>query len=866
MKQPAPTARAVFDHAVEIDSPAERKAYLDEVCAEAPELRDRVEGLLRAHEQAGSFLQTPAGGLPEATGPYQPGSDTSDQSRGAMPETVDHVSRPNRSPGAEGPGSWIGAYRLVKKLGEGGMGAVYLAEQEQPIRREVALKIIKPGMDSAQVVARFNAERQALSLMDHVHIARVFEAGATDLGRPYFVMELVKGTPLTRFCDDYHLGVRERLELFETVCQAIQHAHQKGVIHRDIKPSNVLVALHEGKPMAKVIDFGLAKAIEQPLTDESVLTLFGGIVGTLAYMSPEQAEFSAPGVDTRTDVYSLGVVLYELLTGTTPLDGCRQKSDGLPEVLRKVREVDPPRPSAWVAGLGDRLPAMAEVRKAEPGRLAKVLRGELDWIAMKALEKDRERRYESAGELAKDVRRYLDDEPVQACPPSRRYLLGKFARKHWKVLGTVAAIVMALVGGIIGIDHERVRAVIAEKETRKLLGFAETNVQLSRGALVMADSVIEALIRDRTRLGDSEKQLLRKLLKQNQFQNDPDTSQELLPARAERQFRMAKIAVIIEERADAKARYRRAIELYEQLATSFPDQAEYRNELARANCDLGYLLREMDRRAEAEAAYRRGIELHERVVEDFPEKARYSIQVADGYNDLGTLLRDRKDLAGAEKAFRGAIAIREKAAPELSDLPVYRVKLAAGYHNLGNAVRDQGNRRAALASYGKAIDLLTPIKESSPSATEFLRNAHWDRANALGQLGQHAQAIQDWKAGIELAKMATRQHLRRFLAAERREVALKAQTKPTPQDLYEAAGVFAQAMKAAIAEDERDLKQRYASRALGMLKQAREAGWFRDPQRIAQIKDDPAFQSPDFKPFLDSLQAAKGKQGPPGTK
>ena len=298
------------------------------------------------------------------------------------------------------------------------MGAVFMAEQTHPVRRKVALKVIKPGMDSEQVIARFEAERQALAMMDHVNIARVFDGGATESGRPYFVMELVHGVPITKYCDDNHLTPRERLELFVPVCQAIQHAHQKGIIHRDIKPSNVMVALHDGRPVPKVIDFGVAKAIEQRLTERTLFTHFGTMVGTLEYMSPEQAETSAQGVDTRSDIYSLGVLLYELLTGSTPLSRKRVREAGFGEILRMIKEEEPPKPSTRLSDSGETLASISAQRQMEPAKLAKLVRGELDWIVMKTLEKDRNRRYETANAFAADVQRYLNDEPVQACPPS----------------------------------------------------------------------------------------------------------------------------------------------------------------------------------------------------------------------------------------------------------------------------------------------------------------------------------------------------------------------------------------------------------------------------------------------------------------
>ncbi len=345
-----------------------------------------------------------------------------------------------------------------------------MAEQTQPVQRKVALKVIKPGMDSRQVIARFEAERQALAMMDHVNIARVFDAGATEAGRPYFVMELVHGVPITKYCDDNHLTPRERLELFVPVCQAIQHAHQKGIIHRDIKPSNVMVTLYDGKPVPKVIDFGVAKATEQKLTERTLFTQYGTMVGTLEYMSPEQAEMSALGVDTRSDIYSLGVLLYELLTGSTPLTHKRMKEAAYAEILRMIKEEEPPKPSTRLSDSGEALASISANRHTEPAKLTKLVRGELDWIVMKTLEKDRNRRYETAKDFAADVQRYLADEPVQACPPSAGYRFRKFARRNKRVLATVGLVAMALVAGTVVSAWQAIRATEAE-------GLAHTRLQ-----------------------------------------------------------------------------------------------------------------------------------------------------------------------------------------------------------------------------------------------------------------------------------------------------------------------------------------------------------------------------------------------------
>ncbi len=358
-----------------------------------------------------------------------------------QPPEIDPATQPPESPpeqaaknpmpaAAERPGMAVGPYKLVQRIGEGGMGSVWMAEQSEPVKRIVALKLIKAGMDTSQVIARFDAERQALALMDHPGIARVLDVGTTPAGRPYFVMEMVKGVPITAYCDKHHLSARQRLELFVQVCHAVQHAHQKGIIHRDLKPSNILVADMDGKPVPKVIDFGLAKATGLKLTEHSVFTAFGGIVGTLEYMSPEQAGFNALDIDTRTDIYALGVVLYELLTGTTPLSKQRQNQAALEEVLRLIREVEPPLPSNRLSDSKDSLPSVAAQRSTEPAKLTKLVRGELDWLVMKALEKDRNRRYETANGFAQDIERYLHDEPVLASPPSAAYRLRKFAKRN----------------------------------------------------------------------------------------------------------------------------------------------------------------------------------------------------------------------------------------------------------------------------------------------------------------------------------------------------------------------------------------------------------------------------------------------------
>lgn len=387
----------------------------------------------------------------------------------ALPSEDDRTGIGDNPQGLESAPEQIGRYRIRERIGGGGMGEVFAADQSAPIKRRVAIKIIKAGMDSKQVVARFDAERQALAMMDHPNIARVLDAGTTEHGRPYFVMELVRGVPITQFCDQNRLSTRQRLELLIPVCMAVQHAHQKGIIHRDLKPSNVLVTLHDGVPVPKVIDFGIAKATNQQLTNHTVYTEVRAMIGTPAYMSPEQAEMSGLDIDTRSDVYSLGVMMYELITGSTPFEPERLMKAGLVEVQKIISEEEPPRPSQRLSTLGEAITSVASRRNTEPARLGKIVAGELDWIIMKALEKDRRRRYGSASEFAADLQRYLDGEPVIAAPPSTAYRLQKFARRNRTALVTSSLVLIVLVAGVVASGWMAIRARKAEREVAQQL-------------------------------------------------------------------------------------------------------------------------------------------------------------------------------------------------------------------------------------------------------------------------------------------------------------------------------------------------------------------------------------------------------------
>jgi serine/threonine protein kinase len=472
--------RALVHAAAIKANPAERDAFLDAACADDTNLRQHIEALLQASPKPTTPLDATGGSV-------------------ELPAAVAPMDLKFMLGGREPPGTPIGPYRLVEVIGEGGMGIVYRAEQYAPVYRAVALKVIKPGMDTRDVIARFEAERQALALMDHLHIAKVLDAGTTASGRPYFAMELVDGVPITRYCDETYLTVRERLELFGAVCRAVQHAHQKGIIHRDLKPSNILVAVQDGKPVPKVIDFGIAKALHQRLTERTLHTGVGTIMGTLEYMAPEQADPGTWDIDTRADIYSLGAILYELLTGGPPLDREQLREAGLFAVLWCIREDEPPPPSVRLSAAPQALPALAAARRTEPRRLARLVRGELDWIVMKALEKDRGRRYETVSGLTRDLEHYLADEPVTAGRPSRWYKAQKFVRRHRTPVVAGLLVLLALLGGVVGTTWALVRAVAAEQ----LAGQRLTELEQAHAKTKQTLAVSEAA---RARAETAEKQ------------------------------------------------------------------------------------------------------------------------------------------------------------------------------------------------------------------------------------------------------------------------------------------------------------------------------------------------------------------------
>jgi serine/threonine protein kinase/tetratricopeptide (TPR) repeat protein len=769
--------RQLFIAALQIEDPSGRIAYLDEACGSDAGLRQRVEDLLRAFEEAGSFLQEPAS------------ADTPAD----VPRTI---LSPGDDPGAA-PGTTIGPYRLSQAIGEGGMGTVYMAEQTEPVQRKVALKLIKPGLDTRDVIARFEAERQALALMDHPNIAKVLDAGttgapslphrkggeggvalhvdpapladrharadaagdgtrdqpagrcppATITGRPYFVMELVNGTPITTYCDEHRLTPRERLELFIPVCQAVQHAHQKGIIHRDLKPSNVLVAQYDpGAPgVPKVIDFGVAKATGPRLTDRTLFTGFGSIVGTLEYMSPEQAERNELDIDTRSDIYSLGVLLYELLTGTTPLERKRLKEAAILEVLRVIKEEEPPRPSTRLSTT-EELPSIAANRSLEPKKLSGLVRGELDWIVMKALEKDRNRRYETANGFAMDVQRYLADEPVAAGPLSTGYRLRKFVRRHKRPVLAVAVIFIVLMGGIVGTTVGLVQARSERDQKDKARQQAEAGFRKAREAVdEYFTRVSETTLLDEPALAPLRRQLLEAARRYYEgFVREHAASADLQGELVAAHFRLSIINYELGPDGDWLTPFRQGVDLMEDLVRKKPGVAALRSLAAGVYRPIGLGLR-IERPDEARAAAERACALWEELARAYPDARGFANDLATWYIILGSTYRDRQQPEEALRCHQRACELREQLVAADPGVPRYRAALVNSLANVVEALAQIGRLGEAEQAARRGLELAEGLVSDHPDVSDYLGLLAWLQGvlgNAWQQAGRAKEADQ----------------------------------------------------------------------------------------------------------------------------
>ncbi len=682
-------------------------------------------------------------------------------------------SKPDRLRSFYQPGAIIAdKFRLIETIGEGGMGTVWYAEQTAPIKRKVALKLIKPGLDSRSVLARFDAERQALAMMEHPNIARVFDGGITEQGHPFFVMELVKGTSLTAFCDERRLDLNERIGLFVNVCQAIQHAHQKGIIHRDIKPSNIMVGLYDGKPVPKVIDFGVAKAIGPSLTDVSMHTDFGAVVGTAEYMSPEQAELNNLDIDTRSDVYSLGVLMYELLAGSPPFPRTELAAKGLHEVLRVIREVDPQRPSAKLSTSKMRA-SIAALRGIEPDALGKQLRGDLDWIVMKSLEKDRARRYDSPQAIARDLERYLRDEPVEACPPTAAYRIGKFLRRYrWQAIGAsffLTTLIAGIIGTSLGFYRAESQQRIAEKKE------AEAKTQQTR-AEQREQEAIEAV----KRFGDSVSnnpelknnpslESLRNTLLQEplsffqslrtRLQFDPDTRPESLSRLAAAASDLARLTNEIGDKQNALKAYRESIDIYQKLVDDDSTNTAFQRGLAQSHNNIGNLLSATGEPDKALAAFEKAIEIQQRLAEANPTVNEFQSDLASNHNDNALVLRSTGELAKALSEYEKALEIRKSLAQANPTVTEFQTDLTGSYNSIANLLSATGKPAQALTAYEKALEIQERLAKANPTVTLFqsiLAGSHNNIGVLLTATGEPAKALTAYEKGLEIHKSLAR--------------------------------------------------------------------------------------------------------------
>jgi eukaryotic-like serine/threonine-protein kinase len=698
MNDQSENAKSIFLDAIERHSPDQWAAFLDQACAGNNALKLAVEKLLRAQLEIGSFHEEPR-----------------------QSETLDEPMR-------DGPGTVIGTYKLLELIGEGGFGIVFMAEQMRPIRRKVALKILKPGMDTRQVVARFEAERQALALMDHANIAHVFDGGETESGRPYFVMELVRGIAITEFCDQNHLDIRERLKLFVEVCQAVQHAHQKGVIHRDLKPSNVLVTMHDNKAVVKVIDFGIAKATGQLLTEKTLFTNFAQMIGTPMYMSPEQAQMSGLDVDTRSDIYSLGVLLYELLTGTTPFDKERLHTVGFDEIRRIIREEEPARPSTRLSTVGQAATTASANRRSDPRRLSQLFRGELDWVVMKCLEKDRGRRYETVTALADDVERYLRNETVTARPPTAAYRFRKFAGRHKAGLATATVTGTALIVGAAVATWQAWRAIDAENQTRAQL--LEKNKQFERAEANFLKT-LEAVDQLLTEVGQRDlasiphlEQVRRRLLEKalkffEEFLSDRGNNPDVRFEAGIAYCRVGDIRRLLGQQGPAEEACTRAIKLLSELRDTDPERTRFRFELARAYSSRAALFGSVGRRHDAEQDYGQSHSLLSTLAVEDPDRPEFRAELGMACSRWGMLLQTGGSRQQAEPLLREGVQQLNEVVARVPDRSDFLKTLAKSNGNLANLLSDSGRRDEAEQAYRRQFEIVANAQQRFSDDVEF---------------------------------------------------------------------------------------------------------------------------------------------------
>ncbi|MBL8854822.1 MAG: protein kinase [Planctomycetaceae bacterium] len=746
----AARAKSIFLAASERSDPDERAAYLVQQCGRSGPLRARVEALLRAHDSADILEQELSG---EA---YQLTKD---------------------APVRLSSGTMVaGRYKLIEAIGEGGMGSVWLAEQKEPVKRKVAVKLIKPGMDSKSVLARFEAERQALALMDHPNIAKVFDGGMTAEGRPYFVMEFVKGVPLTEYCDNARLSLRDRLQLFIPVCQAVQHAHQKGIIHRDLKPSNILVCLYDGKPVPKVIDFGLAKAIHQSLTEQSLHTAVGMMVGTPLYMSPEQAEHNNLDVDTRTDIYSLGVILYELLTGSTPLERHQMKQAAFNEILRLIKEVEPPKPSTRLSS-SQNLPNIAAQRSLDPNQLKRSVTGDLDWIVMKALDKERSRRYETSNGLARDIAHYLNDEAVEACPPSTTYRLKKFLRKHRMSLATLAGFIVILLAATgISLNLMSLAWTAQKKAADALFDLevqreealtqaakaAEAEKETLENFRASTDETIERLIGTKPVLGPDEVKYLESTLERwKTYAERKGSSERSLSIQAEGHLAVGKILTRLGRHQDAITELRQALALNQRVINIHDAVLDYKHNMTRTHVALGQAEHAMGQRAAALSEFQAAHNLAESLAQQAPDSAEYQFALAVSKVNLGQHLSDYSNHESASKYLLDAIQVYNRLLERFPEEQKYGAGRAFAHGQAGRNLAAIGLQDRAEKEFEAGISIGLKLVQRDPNDIDAKRNLgslYVDLGDLLCEDESPSDAIPSFESAVAVQRQLVEQY------------------------------------------------------------------------------------------------------------
>jgi eukaryotic-like serine/threonine-protein kinase len=822
------TEREIFDAVCKLP-PHRREQYLLQACNDDEVLKQRIRKLLQAYEQINATRSSNVEAAEKTSSDSRAIANPATEMQPTAildAEEADPLSALVSQDDLLESGNQIGPYKLLQVIGHGGMGAVWIAEQSAPVKRRVALKVIKDGIGSKEILARFESEQQALSMMNHPNIARFLDSGTTATGQPFFAMELVLGKPLTAYCDENRLSIDQRLNLFIDVCNGVQHAHQKGIIHRDLKPGNILVTVIEGKAVAKVIDFGLAKAMESTyrLTEQSLFTGIGQILGTMKYMSPEQASLDSIDIDTRTDIYALGIILYELLTGSTPLDDSSIKGHAALKVLEFIRNKEPIKPSSKLSNCTDKqISTIIGQRKTDSGRLNRILSGDLDWIVMKALEKDRTRRYESASGFAEDVLRYLHNEPVVARSPSLNYRISKFVRKNRAGVIAAGLLALSLLGGLLGTswglylarqsaEAERIAKNDAQKSEAEAIAQRHRAQSREQQAIDAVERFGESIsnnpeLKNNPSLESLRKTLLREPISffqslRTQLEADGSTTPESMSRLASVAFSLGHLTEEIGSKEDALQAYQQAMEILRQLVVEHPQVTEFQNDLANSQISIGSLLKGTGKLDEALQAYEQAQEIQQRLVRENPTLAKFQNQLAGCHYNIGHLLRIVGKIDEALREYEQALEMQRRLVRENPSNIQFQSDLGKSYNNIGSLLSDTGKPTEALKAYEQALEIRQRLVRENPTISEFLSYlaaTHENIGRAERRIGRFDMALQAYELALNMRRRLATENptvtqFLRDLASSHNNFGslLNATGKPTEalQEYQQALGIF----------------------------------------------------------------------------